>query len=59
MSGAGWTDDATKALLSIWGEHNIQDQLDGVKRNKHIYDKIASELPKMGFNLLQNSAERK
>ena len=56
MSGAGLTDDTTRALLSIWGEHNIQERLDGVKRNKHIYDKIASELSDMGheFTAKQN-----
>ena len=30
MSGAGWTEEATKALLSIWGEGNTQLQLDRV-----------------------------
>ena len=59
MSGAGWTDDATKALLSIWGEHNIQDQLDGVKRNKYIYDKIASELTENGFQFTAKQCRTK
>ena len=27
---AGWTDNATRALLSVWGEQNVQEQLDGV-----------------------------
>ena len=59
MSGAGWTDDATKALLSTRGEHNIQDQLDGVKRNKHIYYKIASELAENGFQFTAKQCRTK
>ena len=34
---AGWTDNATRALLSVYGEQNVQEQLNGVKRNRHIY----------------------
>ena len=29
---AGWSSEATKALISIWGEQNIQEQLDGVRK---------------------------
>jgi len=31
---AGWTVNATQALIAIWGEQNIQENLDGVSRNK-------------------------
>ena len=34
MMAAGWSAKATKALLSLSGERNIQSQLDGVVRNK-------------------------
>ena len=40
MAG-GWTNDATKALIGIWGESNVQNQLDNVKRNRDIYEGIA------------------
>ena len=38
------TKEATKAILSIWTENDIQSQLDGVARNSHIYEKIADDL---------------
>jgi hypothetical protein len=47
---SGWTDTATKALLAIWGEHNNQKQLDEVKRNKHIYQKISDKLAQNGHH---------
>lgn len=59
MSSAGWTDDATRALLSLWSEHNIQDQLDGVKRNSHIYAKLASDLSEMGHEFTAKQCRTK
>lgn len=47
---SGWTDAATKGLLAIWGEHNIQKQLDKVKRNKHIYQKVSEKLAQNGHH---------
>ena len=41
---AGWTAAATTALLGVWGEENVQGQLDSVKRNRSIYEKISSKL---------------
>lgn len=34
----GWSHEATRALLSIWKEQDIQSQLDGVQRNRVIYE---------------------
>lgn len=48
MAG-GWTPAATKALIGIWGEANVQEQLDNVRRNKDIYEKIAHELNELGY----------
>ena len=33
-------------LIELWGEEGIQQQLEGAKRNKHVYDKLAKELQK-------------
>ena len=44
----GWTYDQTKALISIWGQEDVQRELDGVTRNRTIYEKVASELRKVG-----------
>lgn len=35
-----WSCEATQALLGIWGEQNVQSQLDGVARNRNIYEKL-------------------
>ena len=45
----GWSNNATRALLAIWGEENIQEQLDGVARNRDIYEKISNCLSEQGF----------
>jgi len=37
---AGWSVKATCALIALWGEHNVQEKLDGVSRNKTIYENI-------------------
>ena len=46
---AGWTYDETKALISAWGEENVQEQLDNVKRNKDIYMRISASLAEHGY----------
>ena len=43
-----WSSEATKALISIWGEQNVQEQLDDVSRNKSIYEKIAAAMRARG-----------
>ena len=39
-----WTEDETKALLRIWADEKIQNQLEGQKRNKVVFNRIAAEL---------------
>ena len=46
---AGWTTEETKVLIGVWGEANVQDQLDNVKRNRDIYERIASQLAAQGY----------
>ena len=45
----GWSPDATRALIGVWGEANIQKQLDGVARNKHVYEKISTSMRELGY----------
>ena len=45
----GWMPEETKALIGVWGEANVQQQLDSVRRNRDIYEGIASELAKKGY----------
>ena len=39
--GSGWNTEATRALISLWGEANAQEKLDGVSRNRMMYEGIA------------------
>ena len=50
---AGWSTDATRALIAIWGEQNIQQNLDGVTRNKTIFEKNVAAMKEKGYDLLQ------
>jgi len=43
MAGS-WNIEETKALITIWGQENIQRQLDRVNRNRDVYQHIAMEL---------------
>ena len=46
---AGWSTEETKALLGVWGDADIQTQLDGVARNRSIYQQIATALADLGY----------
>ena len=48
MSAANWSDTEVLSLIELWGEDSIQQQLEGAKRNKHVYEKLARELQKTG-----------
>ena len=56
---ASWTDKATRALLSVWGEQNVQEQLDGVKQNRHIYDQILAVLRDMVYDFSAKQCQTK
>ena len=47
--GSTWSDGEVAALISIWGEADIQEQLDGATRNKTIYVRISKKLEESGF----------
>ena len=44
-----WSEEEVHALIAIWGEEEIQTQLDGATRNKKVFDKIARQLIELGF----------
>ena len=48
--GTIWIDREVKALVAIWGEGNIQDELDGAVRNQSIYKKIAKGMRNQGYD---------
>ena len=48
--GVGWSNETTHALVSLWGEANVQEKLDGVSRNRTIYEGIAEGMHKAGYD---------
>lgn len=48
MAGS-WNVEETKALIAIWGQENVQSQLDRVHRNRDVYQRIAMELEDTGY----------
>ena len=46
MAVANWSDSEVINLIELWGEEGIQEQLEGAKRNKHVYEKLGRELQK-------------
>lgn len=56
---AAWTKQDTLKLIEIWGEENIQSQLEGCKRNKHVFEKISQKLEENGnHRTLQQCREK-
>ena len=45
-----WTNEATKALLSIWGRESIQNQLKEVKRNRCVFERITEGMVDLGYD---------
>ena len=48
MAGS-WNVEETKALIAIWGQENVQSQLQTVHRNRDVYQRIAMELEENGY----------
>ena len=47
---ASWTEEETVQLIDFWGEENIQDELERCSKNRRIYERIATEMQKAGYN---------
>ena len=45
---AGWSAAETRDLISVWEHANVQNELDGVTRNRTILDRIAKEMSELG-----------
>ena len=48
MAGS-WNVEETKALIAIWGQENVQSQLEKIHRNRDVYQRIAMELEDNGY----------
>ena len=45
-----WSDEEVRALIHVWGEDKIQQELDGASRNKPIFVAIAKKMNKKWYN---------
>ena len=50
LMAAGWDFAETKALLVIWEDADVQNQIDGIIRNKAIYQKVATVMAELGYS---------
>ena len=48
--GSSWSDNEVRALISIWGEDRIQEELDGAVRNQAIFNSIAKKMEEKGYD---------
>ena len=48
--GSAWSDARIVALISIWVEVDIHEQLDGATRNKSIFISISEKLKESGYD---------
>ena len=48
MAGYLWSHEETKVLLGLWSDARVQEQLEGARRNKTVFLKIAKEMNDMG-----------
>ena len=42
--GAVWSDAELRALIAIWSEKKVQEELDGAVRNKVVFQEISRKL---------------
>ena len=57
---ANWSDNDFKALISVWGDSQIQKQLAGTKKNHAVYLKISRMLAeKFGLEYTANQCRSK
>ena len=47
--GSSWSDNEVRTLIAIWGEDNIQEELDGAVRNQVIFNNIATKMQQKGY----------
>ena len=48
--GTVWSNAEVKALIAVWGEGNVQEELDGAVRNKQVFQDISKKLHQLGYN---------
>ena len=51
MERMDWSDKKTLTLIEIWGEDNVQVQLEGCKRNKKVFEDISKSIKAPGYEI--------
>ena len=46
---AAWTDKETLKLIEVWSEDRIQEELEGCRKNRQVFEKIVEKLKSAGF----------
>ena len=54
-----WGDEEALKLIEVWGEDNIQAQLEGCKRNAKVFAKIVSEIKDAGYERTRDQCRYK
>ena len=49
IMATSWSNAEIVELIKLWGEQGIQEQLEGLKRDRYVYAKLFSELDKHGI----------
>jgi len=47
--GETWSENETKALLSVWGREEIMEMLNNTHKKAEIYEKISKEMSVLGY----------
>ena len=47
---AAWTDSEIYKLIDIWGDQTIQEQLEGCRRNREVFEKISKLMHEAGYD---------
>ncbi|XP_031421247.1 zinc finger protein 527-like isoform X2 [Clupea harengus] len=50
MAATYWSPTETQALLAVWSDKAVQDDLDGATRNERVFRDISSKLEEMGIS---------
>ncbi|XP_048364839.1 bifunctional phosphoribosylaminoimidazole carboxylase/phosphoribosylaminoimidazole succinocarboxamide synthetase isoform X3 [Sphaerodactylus townsendi] len=48
--GKHWTVNEVRALIRVWSDKSVQQQLEGTVRNKRIFEHVAARLQKFGID---------
>ena len=49
MESQSWSKKEVMALIEIWSDDAIQSQLEGMKRNKRVFERISQDLSRRGI----------